>query len=115
MLRSSEVHLRDILEAADRIREFVGTLDMAGFEADRKTYDAVVRNLEIIGEAVKAIPDALRSRYPTPDWRRIAGLRDILIHHYFEIDVELIWDVIKVKLPELVPVIERILADGECA
>lgn len=62
--------------------------------------DAVVRNLEIIGEAVKRLPDAIRKQHSDVEWRKIAGLRDILVHAYFGVDVEIIWDVIQHKLPE---------------
>ncbi|MBI4870811.1 MAG: DUF86 domain-containing protein [Candidatus Riflebacteria bacterium] len=68
---------------------------------DRKTVDAVVRNLEIIGEAVKGLPDDVRQRAPNIDWRRIAGLRDILIHQYFGVDLEIVWQVLHTKLPPL--------------
>ena len=62
--------------------------------------DAVVRNLEIIEEAVKRLPDAIRKQHSDVEWRKIAGLRDILVHAYFGVDVEIIWDVIQHKLPE---------------
>jgi len=65
------------------------------------TLDAVVRNLEVIGEAVKQLPVDLRAREPGVDWQKIAGLRDILIHHYFGIDVDILWDIIQNKLPAL--------------
>jgi uncharacterized protein with HEPN domain len=63
--------------------------------------DAVVRNLEIIGEAAKMIPDSIRVQYPNIEWKKISGLRDILAHHYFEVDLDIVWDIIQNKLPEL--------------
>ena len=71
--------------------------------------DAVVRNLEIIGEAIKKIPDEIRAKYPDVEWKKIAGLCDILIHEYFGIDTEIIWDVILNKLPALAGQIRKIL------
>ncbi len=81
------------------------TLDQ--FKADEKTYDAVVRNLEIIGEAAKNIPDSARAMMPDIEWRRPAGLRDIIAHAYFGIDDTILWDVIQHKVPELKQAIER--------
>ena len=69
--------------------------------SDDRTFDAVVYNLQIIGEAVKNIPKDVRDRYPQIEWRKIAGLRDIVAHAYFSIDDEIIWDVISNKLPDL--------------
>jgi uncharacterized protein with HEPN domain len=63
--------------------------------------DAVIRNLEIIGEATKMIPESIRVRYPSVEWKKIAGLRDILAHHYFEVDLDIIWDIVQNKLPGL--------------
>jgi uncharacterized protein with HEPN domain len=71
------------------------------FRAARKTVDAVVRNLEIIGEAVKHLPASVMHRGAEVDWRRIAGFRDILIHAYFGVDLEFVWDVVATKVPAL--------------
>ena len=73
--------------------------------------DAVVRNLEVIGEAVKRIPDEMRQKQPAVDWKKIAGLRDILVHEYFGIDVEIIWDIAQNKLPSLEQSSRSLLAD----
>jgi uncharacterized protein with HEPN domain len=73
--------------------------------------DAVVRNLEIIGEAVKSVPEGLRAEHPEVPWRRIAGLRDLLIHQYFGIDYEIIWDLISHQMPMLEERVRSILRD----
>ncbi|MEO0107729.1 MAG: DUF86 domain-containing protein [candidate division WOR-3 bacterium] len=101
MLRDYKTYLEDIADAAAAIRKFTAGITKDDLVADRKTRDAVVRNLEVIGEAVKKLPEAQRSRYPDVAWRRIAGLRDILIHDYFGIDMDIIWEVIQTKLPVL--------------
>ena len=101
MSRDYKVYLEDILEAIGKITTYTAGLSADSFAADNKTLDAVLRNLEVIGEAVKCIPDEVRSRHRHVEWKKMAGLRDILIHHYFGIDAEIIWDVVQNKLPEL--------------
>ncbi len=101
MPRDYEVYLEDILQAITKIRQYTAGLSPAAFAGDAKTVDAVVRNLEVIGEAAKTIPEALRSQHPEVDWKRLVGLRNILIHEYFGVDAELIWDIIQNKLATL--------------
>ncbi len=109
MPRDSSVYLEDILEAVARIRRYTRGLSREAFADDERTLDAVVRNLEVIGEAVKQLPADVRSREPTVEWQKIAGLRDILIHQYFGIDVEILWDVVENKLPGLEAAVRFIL------
>ena len=76
-------------------REVHGGSNAGDFAGDRKTLDAMIRNLEIIGEAVKKIPPDIRAEMPDIEWQRIAGLRDILAHAYFAVDTDIIWDILK--------------------
>jgi uncharacterized protein with HEPN domain len=98
--RDAGVFLDDIIEACDKISRYVSSFTIEQFRGDEKTIDAVVRNLEVIGEAAKKIPDEMRARIAV-DWKKIAGLRDVLIHEYFGIDLEIIWDIVENKIPTL--------------
>ena len=100
MPRDSKTFISDILEAIQRVEEYTGSLSIDNFAESKLHQDAVIRNLEIIDEAVKRLPGNLRNKYPDVEWKKIAGLRDILIHAYFGIDVEIVWDVVQNKLPE---------------
>ncbi len=112
MSRSWELFLVDIEEAAAKIQRRTHGLSLEEFVANDLLYDAVVRNLEVIGEAAKGIPDEVRSRTPTIDWRRIAGLRDILAHAYFAIDNDTLWDIIQNKIPELLTRVAHLRESG---
>jgi uncharacterized protein with HEPN domain len=112
--RDSRVYLEDILAASARIRSYVGDMGVDAFRQDGKTVDAVVRNLEIIGEAVKQLPADVRSRDPSVEWPKIAGLRDILIHSYSSLDLDIIWDIVANKLPPFTARV-RLLLEGSDA
>ncbi len=101
MPRDFEVYLEDIRQAIGKIQSYTAGITRDMFDQDDRTVDAVIRNLQIIGEAAKAIPDSIRAGYPNVEWKKIAGLRDILAHQYFEVDLDIIWDVLQNKLPEL--------------
>ena len=101
MPRDYKVFLEDVLDASANVAEFVGTMTLDEFRSDKKTLHAVVRDLEVIGEAVKQVPTEVRELHAQIPWQRIAGLRDILIHHYFEIDIDIVWDIVQNKLPRI--------------
>jgi uncharacterized protein with HEPN domain len=109
MSRDFKVFLKDILQAIERIEKYAGSLSFEGFCENQLVQDGVVRNLEIIGEAVKHLPKDVQKKYPTVEWKKIAGLRDILIHAYFGVDRDIVWDVVINKIPELKGQISLIL------
>jgi uncharacterized protein with HEPN domain len=109
MPRDFKVFLEDILEAIRKIRDYTDGLSLQTFTADAKTFDAVIRNLEIIGEAVKQIPEDIRLRRPEVKWKRMGRLRDILIHQYFGVDVQIVWDIVQNKLTPLEQAIRALL------
>jgi uncharacterized protein with HEPN domain len=86
-------------------------MDLVAFRADQKTYDATIRNLELIGEAVKQLPEEARALAPEVEWRRIAGMRDILVHSYFGINDDILWDVIANKVPALLAAMDKVEID----
>ena len=90
-MRDIRLFLQDILDSCDRIERFIGSMTFDDFFIDEKTLSAVRDQIMIIGEAVKQIPDDLKSKYETVPWNEIAGMRDILIHSYFRTDVRLIY------------------------
>jgi len=111
MSRSSKILLRDILRAAELLDQYTSGFTLEEFTENTEKQDAVARRLEIIGEAVKGLPQDLRHRYPDVPWRDIAGARDVLVHEYFRIDLDLAWDMVKRDIPELAEQIRRILGE----
>jgi uncharacterized protein with HEPN domain len=111
MSRSLSLYLEDILTSTAKIIRYTCGMNREEFVADEKTYDAVLRNLQVIGEAVKNIPVNLRERYPDIEWRKIAGLRDILAHAYFSLEDDILWDIIENKIPKLSEQINRVIQE----
>jgi uncharacterized protein with HEPN domain len=96
-------------EAVRRISAYSYAMTYDRFLADTKTQDAIIRNLEIMGEATKGLSTELREKYPEVPWRGMAGIRDRLIHHYFGVNLDIVWDIASVELPVLASQIEAIL------
>ncbi|SDF24142.1 Uncharacterized conserved protein, contains HEPN domain [Methanolobus vulcani] len=103
--------LTDIIEAIDEIEEFTSGIDFSEFLNDRKTQKAVVKNIEVIGEAAKNVPDEIKTSYAYIPWRVIAGMRDRLAHGYFGIDYAIVWDVVDNRLLGLRDSIRVILVE----
>jgi len=106
MKRDYSLYIKDILDCIERVEEFVGDMNFDEFLADDKTSSAVVRKLEIIGEATKNIPKSITQKYDEVPWKG-----DKIIHFYFGVDYEIVWSVIKERLPEIKPTIRQILED----
>ncbi|MBW3538993.1 MAG: DUF86 domain-containing protein [Planctomycetes bacterium] len=107
MSRDWRLFLDDILECCRRVRSYTAGLDQAGLVADLMAYDAVLRNLEIVGEAAKKIPPDVRQQMPDIEWTKIAGMRDWLAHAYFHVNADIVWDVVQNKLPDLEQTVQR--------
>ena len=101
MSRSLKLYCDDILISCDKVIRYTQGLDDNSFFADELRFDAVIRNLLVIGEAVKQIPPEIRNKYPHIKWRKITGLRDILVHAYFSLEDEIVWDIIQTKISPL--------------
>ncbi|MBI5967892.1 MAG: DUF86 domain-containing protein [Deltaproteobacteria bacterium] len=113
MKRNHKLFVKDILDCIEKINEFIGDMDFDKFMQDDKTKSAVVRKLEIIGEATKNIPRQIREKYRELPWTDMAGLRDKIAHFYFGIDYEIVWEVVKKRLPEIKPIIHKVLKEME--
>jgi uncharacterized protein with HEPN domain len=111
MVREYSDYIQDIIDAINNAEKFTSSLTYDDFREDIKTAFAVVRVLEIIGEAAKSIPESLRTQYPAIPWKEMTGMRDKLIHEYFGVNYEVVWDTVKMELPELKLKLGAALAD----
>ena len=103
--------VEDILDAMDKAEILVEGMTYDEFEADFRTNFALVRALEIIGEATKRLPASVREQYPKVPWRGMAGMRDRIIHGYDNVDLQIVWDVVQKDIPEIKPQVQKILTD----
>jgi uncharacterized protein with HEPN domain len=111
--RSSHLLLRDILDAITAIQRYTDGMNFEQFSADSKTRDAVLRNIQVIGEAAKRVPQALKDKLPEVQWQRIVRSRHIVVHDYFGVDYEIIWRIVEAHLPPLFDAISKILSEYE--
>ncbi len=105
------LYVQDILEAIGRIEQYLEGLTFEQFSKDIKTTDAVIRNFAIIGKAAKNIPVNVKREHPEIAWKRVAGMRDKLIHEYFGVDLQIIWDTSKIDLATSKPLLEQLLKE----
>jgi len=106
-------YLQDILDAVNDIERFVADMSYEQFIKDKKTFNAVVRSIEVIGEASKRLPESLKAKNGELPWREITGMRDKLIHAYFGMDTETIWKTVKENIPQLKQTIKKMVKDQE--
>lgn len=101
MKRNIQVYIEDIFESIEKIEQYLEDTDEDKFFNDSQIQDSVLRRLEVIGEAAKNVPDDFRGKYPDIPWKKIAGLRDVLIHEYFGVNLDRVWKIAKEDLPDL--------------
>lgn len=109
--RRDKDYLSDIIEAVQRITTYTAGLSYQQFLADSKTQDAVLRNIQVIGEATKKLSPSLSKRHGHLPWKEVAGMRDKIVHRYFGINYDVVWTVCREELPTLLPQIEALLAE----
>lgn len=108
--RRDRDYLEDIFEAISRISKYTADYDYDKFFSDKKTQDAIIRNLEVIGQATKGLSNNLKNKYPKIKWKDMAGLRDKLIHHYFGINYDIVWNIVDEELQPLQQQIKELLS-----
>ena len=108
MHRDFRLYIDDILDAVEQIKIYTEGMHEKEFSSDRKTQDAVIRNLEIIGEAAGSLPQEVQSEHPEVEWRKMKDMRNILAHEYFGVNITIVWDIIQNKLSTLESACRRI-------
>ena len=111
--RSWHQYVRDMIQFGENVVSFADGMDMAAFVEDARTYHAVLRNLELIGEAASHVPPEVRDAFPEIDWRRMVGLRNRLAHAYFHIDDDIVWDIVAKDIPRLLPQLRHLIETAE--
>ncbi|MBV6441174.1 MAG: hypothetical protein EPGJADBJ_02853 [Saprospiraceae bacterium] len=111
--RAAEIFVQDIFECIEYLEQYTHGVSFADFELNIEKQDAIMRRIEIIGEATKNLPMKLRDNYPQIPWKQMAGLRDIVTHVYFGLRLQVVWNVATVEMPALKPEIQKIIEDLE--
>ena len=111
--RNWRLRVEDIVTAAESIEDYIRGMSFEAFCQDKKTVDAVVRNLEVIGEAARHVPDEIRNRFPEIAWDDMSDMRNVLIHGYFGVDLTILWKTICSDLPPLVPALKAVLSQED--
>ena len=111
--RAVILFVQDILESIEQLERYTQGITLAEFQLNLEKQDAVIRRIEIIGEATKNLPDELRARYPQIPWKYMAGMRDVVAHDYFGLDLARVWNVATEDVPSLKPTIQQVIADLE--
>lgn len=109
MSRDPKIYLHDILVACEKVLRYTEGIDREDLDSDEMLHDALVRNVLVIGEAAKNVPDDVRGRMPDVDWRGIAGMRDVLVHGYYRIDDDTLWTTVRDEVPELAEAVRSYL------
>lgn len=104
------VYIEYMIECGERVLSYAAGLDRDSFVEDRRTYDAIMRNIELIGESVTSIPADVREAHPEIEWRSMIGTRQHLIHASLAIDDDIVWDIVQTDIPDLLPNLRRLLA-----
>ena len=107
--RNWRIYVEDMVEFGERVLSYTAELDMDTFVADRRTYDATLRNIELIGEAATHLPDEVREAHPEIEWRSIIGARNRVAHAYSGIDNDVVWDIVQTDIPDLLPKLRHLL------
>ena len=111
MMVSHLMHLNDIVESTEKIQRYVEKLSYEQFCESEMVVDAVLRNLEVIGEASACVPEEMQKKYPAVPWRLMKGMRNILIHEYFAVDLEIVWKTIQESLPKLLVAVRKAISE----
>lgn len=107
--RQWDIRIDDIIAATEKVLRYTEGMDKSAFVADERTVDAVVRNLIVIGEAARHVPDDVVAANPQIPWARMRGMRNLVVHEYFGVDVDVLWDTVTGNLPALLPLLQDLL------
>jgi len=102
-------YLKDIIDSINDIESFTENMTFEDFAKDKKTINAVIRSIEVIGEAAKNIPKTIKDKYPSIPWKKMAGMRDKMIHEYFGVDIKILGKTIKKDIPPLKSLVQKVL------